>query len=112
MTTSMFNVRVDDTLLDAIEDAAERVGLRKSVWAREVLGAVALGGVTLDDLTVLVQQRNGSGTSPHPERYLAVQSLQGRTDRVVKACTHPLTARQQLPFTIVCGLCGTVVKRT
>jgi hypothetical protein len=112
MPTEMFNVRVDDTLLDAIEASAASVGLKKSVWAREVLGAVALGGVTLDDLTALVASRNGSEVSPHPARYLAVQKIQGRTDVAARGCKHPVTARQRLPFTEVCGVCKTVVKRT
>lgn len=113
LVTKMFNVRVDETLGDAIDAAAEGSGLKKSVWAREVLGAVALGGVTLDDLTRIVAERGvGAGLTPHPARYLALGHLQGRREPVVRGCVHPETARKHLPFSVVCGLCGEVLKKT
>lgn len=112
MATSLFNVRVDDELSDAIEARAAELGLKKSAWAREVLGAVALGGVTLDDLNVLVERRGLTEQSPHPERHLALQGMLGRQDTIAKRCSHPLTARKQLAFSQICGVCGQTVKRT
>lgn len=107
----LFNVRVDETLLDAIEEAAGSAGLRKSVWAREVLGAVALGGVTLDMLRQLVDTIGLEPTSPHPARYLPLQGQTGRSEKAQARCKHPVTAIKRLPFTDVCGLCGATVKR-
>ena len=109
MSTVMFNVRVDESMMDAIEDAAEAAGVRKSVWAREVLAAGALGGVTLEELRVIVARQEGS-ISPHPERYLPLQGQTGRSERRQASCTHPVTAKKQLPFIDVCGLCGATVK--
>lgn len=112
MTTSLFNVRVDDDLSDAIEASAEASGLKKSAWAREVLGAVALGGVTLQDLNDLIKSKGLTDQSPHPERYLSLQGQTGRQESIVRRCIHPLTARKQLAFAQVCGLCGATVKKT
>ena len=113
MTTSMFNVRLDDPLMDAVEAAAESSGLKKSVWAREVFGAVALGGVTLEELADLVAKHGGThGQTPHPARYLALQHLQGRRGTTVKGCLHPEHLKKRLPFTVVCGVCGEVLKKT
>jgi hypothetical protein len=109
--TNMFNFRVDDDMDIAIEESAGAAGLKKSVWAREVLGAVALGGVTLEQLADLVQANGKQGESPHPERFLTVQGQVGRKDRNPD-CIHPLTARKRMPFTIICGICKTVVKHT
>lgn len=112
MPTSLFNVRLDDDLLDAIEALADAMGVKKSVWAREVLGAVAIGGVTMEQLTALVAANGLAGESPHPERFLTIQSQTARRETMSRACAHPLTARQRMPFTIICGACGEVVKRT
>ena len=112
MTTSLFNVRVDDDLSDAIDASAELAGLKKSAWAREVLGAVALGGVTLEDLNRLINSRGLGGLSPHPERHLTLQGATGRLDDTQRRCLHPSTARQQLAFSVMCRLCGGTVKRT
>lgn len=105
--TVLFNVRVAAGLLDAIENAAAEAGLKKSVWAREVLAAVAVGGVTLEDLRDLVQV---GSVSPHPARYLALQGQSGRSEGRRAVCSHPSTAIQALPFTDLCRLCGATVK--
>ena len=112
MTTRMFNVRVDDTLGDAIDDAAEAGGITRSVWAREVLGSVALGGVTLEDLRRLVSAHSNGGVvpSPHPARTLVLQGQIGRRNQIQAGCLHPATAIKHLPFTDVCGLCGETVR--
>ena len=112
MATSLFNVRVDDELEDAIIACAEAMGVKKSVWAREVLGAVALGGVTMEQLTLLVAANGESAQSPHPERFLTLQAQTARRELLSKTCLHPLTARKRMPFTVLCGVCGEVVKRT
>lgn len=106
--TQMFNVRLEFELFDAIDKAAEDAGVTRSVWAREVLASVALGGVTLEQLRDLVQ---GQGQSPHPGRYLPLQGRIGRSERLQASCIHPPTAVTQLPFTDVCGLCGKVLRR-
>ena len=110
--SQLFNFRVDDDLEEAIKEAAEAAGVKRSVWAREVLGAVAIGGVTLHELADIVEARGTGGGSPHPERFLALQGQVGRRHAVEQACIHPVTGRKRLPFTIVCGVCGGVVKRT
>lgn len=107
----MFNFRVDDDLDDAIQECADGMGVKKSVWAREILGAVAYGGVTMEQLADLVAANQMQGNSPHPVRFLTVQGQVGRADRKPD-CLHPLTARKRMPFTIICGVCKTVVKRT
>lgn len=112
MATSLFNVRVDDDLSDAIDVCADEAGLKKSTWAREVLGAVALGGVTLADLNELIRKRGTMGQSPHPERHLGLQSQSGRMDDIQRRCLHPVTGRKQLAFSVMCGACGATVKRT
>lgn len=112
MVTSLFNVRVDDDLADAIERCAADAELKKSTWAREVLGAVALGGVTLQDLHDLIKARGAGGQSPHPTRAIALQAQTGRMDDVQRRCSHPFTARKQLAFSVMCGICGVTVKRT
>lgn len=112
MGTTLFNVRVDDDLEDAIIAAANAMGVKKSVWAREVLGAVALGGVTMDELAELVRLKGLQGESPHPDRFLTIQAQTARRRTLGANCIHPLTARKQMPFTVVCGLCGETVKRT
>jgi hypothetical protein len=112
MATSLFNVRVDDELEDAIIRCAAEMGVKKSVWAREVLGAVALGGVTMEQLTLLVASNGEQAQSPHPERFLTLQAQTARREHLSRSCSHPLPARKQMPFTVVCSLCGDVVKRT
>lgn len=107
MATVLFNVRVDETMMEAIEAAAEDAGLKKSTWAREVLGAVALGGVTLEQLAALVE----GDVSPHPKRMIPLQGRIGRRENLVRKCTHPPTAWQELPFTTVCKVCGDVLRR-
>lgn len=111
MATAMFNVRVDVELFDAIEDAAAREGVTKSVWAREVMGAVAIGGVTLRDLGGIMDGRKVVNVSPHPARQIVLGGVTGRTEKVAEGCAHPLSAVKQLPFTDVCGLCGYVLRR-
>jgi predicted transcriptional regulator len=112
MATSLFNIRVDDDLQDAIDACAKALGVKKSVWAREVLGAVALGGVTMEQLTLLVASNGEQAKSPHPERFLTIQAQTARRELLSKTCSHPLPARKHMPFTVVCSLCGDVVKRT
>ena len=112
MTSNMFNFRVDDDLDDAIVAAAKKLGVNRSVWAREILGAVALGGVTMEDLTLLVEAKGNAGESPHPERFLTLQAQIGRKYAATQKCIHPVTGRKRMPFTIICGVCGDVVKRT
>lgn len=112
MTSNMFNFRVDDDLWDACVQAADTLGVNKSVWAREILGAVALGGVTMEDLTALVAAKGLAGETPHPERFLTLQGQTGRKDQAARACLHPVTGWKRMPFTVVCGVCGDVVKRT
>lgn len=110
--SQLFNFRVDDDLDEAIKGAAEAAGLKRSVWAREVLGAVAIGGVTMDELADLVESRGLSGQSPHPERFLALQGQVGRRYAAEQACLHPVSGHKRMAFTVICGVCGGVVKRT
>lgn len=110
--SQLFNFRVDDDLNTAIEEAADGAGIKKSVWAREVLGAVALGGVTLVQLADLIEGNGTGALSPHPARFLTLQGQTGRRYATEQACLHPVTAYKRLPFTVICGLCGGVVKRT
>lgn len=111
MATQLFNMKVDDELAEAIEKAAADSGLRKSVWAREVLASVALGGVTLEQLRELVDRAGLVGADPHPARYLPLQGQTGRSIKKQASCKHPVTAIRQLPFTDVCSLCGATVRR-
>lgn len=112
MGSPLFNVRVSDELDLAITEAAEAVGVKKSVYAREVLAAVVLGGVTLEELRAIVVRNGRQDESPHPERYLSLQIQEGRRTSVEQGCLHPVHARKQLTFTVVCGVCGATVKRT
>lgn len=112
MTTSLFNFRVDDDLLDATEAYADALGVKKSVLAREILGAVILGGVTMEQLTALVAANGRSGETPHPQRFLTIQAQTARRQTLSRGCAHPVTAFKRMPFTIMCGVCGEVVKRT
>jgi hypothetical protein len=114
MTTSMFNFRVEGEMLVAIEAAADAAGLAKSTWAREILGAVAIGGVTMEDLRLLVEARQEGRpvVSPHPVRHLALQGPPGRRDQVARSCVHPESGWKRLPFSIVCGVCGDTVRKT
>lgn len=112
MATSLFNVRMEDELIDTIEGLSRDLGVKKSVWAREVLGVVALGGVTMEQLTALVAANGKAGESPHPERFLTIQAQTARRETMSRDCVHPLTARRRMPFTVLCSSCGAVVKRT
>lgn len=105
----LFNVRISPDLDEAIVAAHTKEGVTKSLWAREVLGAVALGGVTLEELRVLVS-RKADVLSPHPVRHLSLQGQTGRKEAAVAVCSHPATAIKRLPFTDLCGLCGTTVR--
>lgn len=112
MSTEMFNVRLEAEMVDAIEAAAKAAGLRKSPWAREVLAVVALGGVSLEDLRTLLDERGVTGgVSPHPVRNLMLQGQTGRKDQAVSGCLHPPTAITKMPFTDVCSLCGATVRK-
>jgi hypothetical protein len=110
--TSLFNCRMEDELLDAIEESAQREGLKKSMWAREVMGAVALGGVTLAQLHELIKANGLHDQSPHPAKHLTLQGQTGRTEEIARKCAHPLPARRQLAFRQICSLCGQTVKRS
>lgn len=110
MTMSVFNFRIDDDLDDAITATVEREGLRKSMWAREVLGAVALGGVTLDQLRELVEANGRRDQKPHPARF-SVQPIQPRQETGLGRCRHPKTAIKNLVFTDVCTVCDQVVRQ-
>ena len=111
MGSPLFNFRVSDEMDDAITREAERVGVKKSVYAREIIAAVVLGGVTLAELKTIVDRNGKADESPHPERYLTLQIQEGRRASVEQGCLHPVTARKQLTFTVICGLCGATVKR-
>lgn len=112
VTTSLFNCRMEDDLLDAIDAKAADEGLNRSTWAREILGAAAIGGVTLQDLNALIEAKGNTGQSPHPERHLALQGMTGRQEEKKANCLHPVTGRKQLAFAVICGVCGSTVKRT
>jgi hypothetical protein len=114
MATSLFNCRMEDDLIDAVDAAAEQEGLKKSTWAREVLGACAIGGVTLADLNALIKAKGLLAQSPHPERHLALQGMTGRTaeEQKTRGCLHPVPGRKQLAFSVICGVCGATVKKT
>lgn len=109
--TSLFNCRMEDDLLDAIEEAATKAGLKKSMWAREVMGAVALGGVSLEQLHELIKANGLHDQSPHPDKHLTLQGQTGRTEEIARKCVHPTPARRQLAFRQICTLCGQTVKR-
>lgn len=88
----MLNVRIDDDLWDAIEDAAGLCGVTRSAWLREMLGvAVKLGG------------------SPHPQAALMLQTA-NQPRMFVPDCVHPATAIVQMPFSDVCRVCGKIVR--
>lgn len=111
MSTSLFNVRLDDDLIDDIEARAAEVGVKKSVWAREVLAACAQGGVTMEDLKKLMELRGTTG-SPHPARHLTLQGTTGRiAEGVTGRCIHPRAGRIQLAFSQRCGVCGAELKK-
>lgn len=99
-------------MLDAIDVAAEKEGLKKSTWGREVLGACAIGGVTLEDLHALVKAKGLADQSPHPGRQLPLQAQPGQMPVELRNCKHPLTARKQLAFSQLCTVCKQTVKRT
>ena len=111
MATSLFNVRLEDELQDAVDARSSEEGLKKSTWAREVLGAIAYGGVTLEELHGFVQEKT-EGKNLHPDRHLALQGQTGRQDETARRCVHPVTARKQMVFSVMCSLCGATVKRT
>lgn len=104
MPSSMFNCRVEPELLAAIEKAAAEHGIRKSVWAREVLAAAASG--LFDPMAV----RGDGQVSPHPARFLALQAGEASRAKANGDCVHPVTAIKELPFTDLCGVCGVVVR--
>ena len=106
----VFTVKMPQELVAAIEGEAERAGMRKSAWVREVLGAVALGGVSMRDIAALAGAQKG--VSPHPDRHLPVQMRPGRTDRLRRECQHPVTALVRLPFSVVCRGCGDTGRST
>lgn len=112
MTTSLFNFRADDELHDAVEAMADQLGVKKSVLAREILGAVVLGGVTMEQLTAIVAENGLSSETPHPQRFLTIQAQTARRQTLSRGCIHPVTAYKRMPFTVICGVCGEVVKRT
>lgn len=112
MTTPLFNCRMDEDLQDAVEEAAEKEGLKKSAWGREVMAACAYGGVTLEDLAALVEAKGVTGKTVHPERHLALQGQVGRQTDKQARCVHPLPARKRMAFSVICGVCGVTVKRT
>lgn len=112
MATSLFNVRLEDELQDGLDARASVEGLKKSTFAREVLSAVVYGQVTLEDLHALVKAKGATGSTVHPDRHLALQGMTGRQDEVARKCTHPVTARKQMVFSVMCSVCGATVKRT
>lgn len=103
--TKMFNVRVEDDLLAAIESKAAETGVTKSVWAREVLASVAYG------LIELTEVKSNGESGPHPARFLALQSVTSASRKMTGACLHPVSAYVELPFTTVCRVCGAVVRQ-
>jgi hypothetical protein len=66
----------------------------------------------MEQLTALVAANGMAGESPHPDRFLTIQAQTARRETMSRGCAHPLTARKRMPFTVVCGSCGVVVKRT
>lgn len=87
----MLNVRIDADLWEAIEDAASKCGVTRSVWLREMLAAA----VALPD--------------PHPKNALMLQRA-NEPRRFVQGCKHPPTAIVMLPFSDVCRVCGQIVR--
>ena len=94
--SQMLNVRVEPDLAAAIESAATAAGVSRSVWMREVLAASA----------------NANGEA-HPPRALALQASReiGHLHPDRQECRHPKTARRKLPFSEVCGICGTTTRQ-
>jgi hypothetical protein len=113
MATKMMNFRAEETLADAVDVAAEKAGVSRSVWLREVVAMVAFGLVDLSAVTAgTTPDDRPSGTpSPHPARFLALQAASRTTVTVDESCKHPVTAKKSLPFTDVCGLCGAVLRQ-
>lgn len=109
MPAKPFNVRMEEDLREAISKYRALDGVQNdSVWAREALaGVVALGGLQkLRDVLESVEMP----FEAHPARSLALQASPLGRSAPTGECTHPPTARRQLPFSVVCGLCGSRVK--
>lgn len=108
MAAKPFNVRMEPELREAIDRFVAADGARNaSVWSREALaGVVALGGLGRLREAIDAATDGVVPLSPHPRRSMSLQAAQAATHRASGACTHPLTARERLPFTTVCRLCG------
>lgn len=91
----MISVRVDDDAAALFDKRADEAGVSRSVWVRESLMAAA---------------NPSNGMQAHPARALAVQRGSISTAKV-KDCQHPPQARRDLPFSVVCGVCGDVIRR-
>jgi len=95
----LLNVRLPQTTIDAVAALAEKEGRTTSAVVRELLElAVAAGGLGPFRRTSVELRLQHTGM-PMGERLAAV-------------CAHPTPAHKRHAFTVVCGLCGTVVKRT
>lgn len=103
-----FNVRMEPELREAMERYSAADGTKNvSTWAREALaGVVALGGLRALKAVLPDEQTT---LSPHPQRALALQATSVAVTRPTGECVHPSTARERLPFSTVCRLCGATV---
>ena len=90
----LINVRVDEELDEAIKSAAAALGVTRSVWMREALASAA----------------DMNGGAAHPARALTLQATQVKSRRNDGRCIHPATARRQLPYSVLCTLCGVTMK--
>jgi len=91
----MVSFRAEPDAIKLFDQAAEECDVSRSVWLREAAMAA------LEDPGAVL---------PHSRRALAVQARQLGASENLDACVHPLTARRDLPFSVICSICGQVVR--
>jgi hypothetical protein len=109
--TPVITFRAEKAFGQAIDDAARKQELPRSAFIREVLGTVVMGGVTLDELRVLMEKRGRVEVSPHPQGSVVIRHVVRKAEILDGQCKHPTPALRRHAFTIVCDICGHVVKR-
>lgn len=116
MATRPFNVRMDDSLQEGIDELVKTGDAsNRSEWAREALaGVVELGGLQALRQALELKGRDPSLPSPHPARAQQLVRQGAKTTRSrrveVGPCEHPVETQMRRPYSTTCGKCGAVLE--
>ncbi|GAB3670343.1 hypothetical protein [Saccharopolyspora tripterygii] len=112
---TMVNIRMRETLISKVDQAAETASLQRSAWCRELITAAIESGLSLHELCQLIGAAPSAPPTlfpllPGPASEPPKREL-GRRRILTGGCLHPVHQVRRYPTVDVCAGCDTVLRQ-